>query len=79
MWTIKLVVDARVSTGLKGRLPGRGSAGLGVKGGEAAGLASTGGGGRPGRCSHGGLGPRPFLTQLRGADQNAWLAKEVLR
>ena len=50
-----------------------------------AGLASTGGGGRPGRRSfraapsHGGLGPRPFLAQLWGAEQRAWLAKAVLR
>lgn len=63
-----MVVDAGVSTGLEGGLPGRGSTGLGVKGGEAAGLASTRMGEGQGAVASvllpavGRLCPRPFLT-----------------
>lgn len=62
-----MVVDVGVSTGLEGRLPRKDSTGLGVKGGEAAGLASTGMGEGQGAVASvllpaaGRLCPRPFL------------------
>lgn len=80
MWTLRLVADAGVSQAWKGGLPGRGSAGLCVRGGEVAGLTSAEEGKARRRSfraapSHGRLGPQPFLAQLWGAEQSVWLAR----